>query len=74
MIEIENALDEIRPTLQEDGGDVEIVSFNDESGTLTVRFLGHCAGCPFAKLTLKQGIERTIKQRLPGIVAVEMIE
>ena len=74
MTEIENALDEIRPALQEDGGDVEVVSFDEGSNTLTARFLGHCAGCPFARLTLKQGIEKTIRQRLPGIAAVEMVE
>jgi len=74
MTEIEKALNEIRPALQEDGGDVEIVSFDEGSGTLTVRFLGHCAGCPFARLTLKQGVERTIKQRLSGIAVVEMVE
>ncbi|MFH2063054.1 MAG: NifU family protein [bacterium] len=71
---IENALDEIRPALRQDGGDVEAVSFDPASGRLEVRFLGHCAGCPFARQTLKQGIERAVRERLPEVSAVEMVD
>jgi Fe-S cluster biogenesis protein NfuA len=73
MEDINQALDKVRPMLQQDGGDVEIVSFDEETGTLLVRFLGHCAGCPFAQQTLKQGIEKTVTAAVPQVKRVEMV-
>lgn len=70
--EVEKALDEIRPMLQNDGGNVELVDVN-EDGVVLVRLQGACSGCPSAAVTLKQGIERTIMEKVPGVKAVESI-
>jgi len=66
---VKEALDLIRPRLQADGGDVEFVSAQD--GVVKVRLTGACGGCPMATMTLKGGIERFLKDRVPGVVAVE---
>jgi Fe-S cluster biogenesis protein NfuA len=67
---VEAALAKIRPALQADGGDVELVGVNEENGVVTVRLTGACGGCPMATMTLKQGIERTLKQEVPGVSQV----
>jgi len=69
---VEEALDEIRPALQADGGNVELVDTNDE-GVVLVRLQGSCSGCPSASMTLKMGIERTLMEKVPGIKAVQAI-
>jgi len=69
---VQNAIDEIRPQIQADGGDVELVAV--EGKTAKVRLTGHCIGCPMAQLTLKQGIEAVIKQRVPEIQKVESVQ
>ena len=61
-------LDQVRPALQADGGDVELVDVTD--GTVKVRLTGHCAGCPMSTMTLKMGIERLLKQKLPEVKEV----
>ena len=61
-------LEEIKPYLQADGGDVELVSVDD--GLVKVRFLGGCSGCPFRAITLKTGIERYLKEKLPEVKEV----
>lgn len=71
-IRIKNALDQIRPQLQADGGDVEFVAF--EKGTVKVRLQGHCAGCPMSMMTLKQGIEGYLKKQVPEVVKVENVQ
>lgn len=72
MIEkIQAVLDEIRPALQADGGDVEFIDFND--GIVSVRMQGACGSCPMSVMTLKQGIEARMKERIPEVVAVEQI-
>jgi len=63
-------LDEIRPHLQADGGDVELVDVS-ETGVVKVKLTGACAGCPMAQLTLKRGIEARLKEKVPGVTAVE---
>ncbi len=68
--EIRKVLEEIRPALQADGGDVEFV--NVEDGVVKVRFLGGCAGCPFKTTTLKSGIERYLKEKLPEVKEVTL--
>jgi Fe-S cluster biogenesis protein NfuA len=65
---VEAALDQIRPHLQADGGDVELLDVND--GTVTVRLTGACGGCPMAAMTLKDGVERVIKEHVPEVVEV----
>ncbi len=69
---VQKALAEIRPQIQADGGDIELISV--ESGTVKVRLRGACAGCPMSALTLKQGVERLIKAKVPEIEAVEAVQ
>ncbi len=67
-----NALSQIRPYLQQDGGDVEYVDMTNE-GVVMVRLQGHCGSCPHAMQTLKQGIENAIKKAIPEVKSVERI-
>ncbi len=69
--EVEAALNEIRPGLQADGGDVELVDIED--GVVKVRLKGACAGCPMSQMTLTFGIERVLKERIPEIKKVEAV-
>ena len=68
---VEKALEEIKPRIQADGGDIELVAIENE--TVKVRLRGACAGCPMSMLTLKQGVERIIKERVPEIQSVEAV-
>ena len=70
--QVQKVLDKIRPAIQADGGNVEFVEI-DENNVVKVRLTGACAGCPMSQLTLKQGIERIIKQEIPEIKAVENV-
>jgi len=67
--EIANSLEEIRPFLQKDGGDVEFVDYAD--GILKVRLMGSCRGCPYSQMTLANGIKRTLQQKFPQLKEVE---
>ena len=69
--EVSQALEEVRPSLQVDGGDVELVDIED--GVVKVRLLGHCAGCPMSQMTLKMGIESYLKKKVPGVKSVESV-
>jgi Fe-S cluster biogenesis protein NfuA len=69
---IEATLEIIRPSLQADGGDVELVNISDD-GIVTVRLTGACGGCPMSQITLKEGIERYMKEAHPEIKAVEAV-
>ncbi len=69
---IEQALAKIRPALQADGGDVELVEVGDD-GVVKVRLKGACGGCPMSQLTLKMGIERILKKEVPEVKAVEAV-
>ena len=69
---VQKALAEIKPQLQADGGDIELVAI--EKGTVKVRLQGACVGCPLSTLTLKQGVERFIKQKVPEIQNVEAVQ
>ncbi|MFX1280690.1 MAG: NifU family protein [Promethearchaeota archaeon] len=62
-------IDKIRPQLQMDGGDVELISVEDD-GTVKVRLMGHCAGCPMSQQTVKFGIERALKTHIPEVKEV----
>jgi Fe-S cluster biogenesis protein NfuA len=67
--EVKTVLDTIRPTLQADGGDVELVEVSDD-GVVKVRLVGACGHCPMSTMTLKMGIERTLKDKVPGVKEV----
>ena len=65
---VEAALASIRPQLQADGGNIELVDVSN--GTVMVRLTGACSGCPMAAMTLKEGVERIIKEQVPEVVEV----
>lgn len=65
------SLEKVRPALQADGGDVELVEVDETTGVVRVRLTGACGSCPMATMTLKQGIERLLKQEVPGVSEVE---
>jgi Fe-S cluster biogenesis protein NfuA len=67
--EVQKAIDKVRPGLQADGGDVELVDVSAE-GVVKVRLTGACHGCPMSQMTLKMGIEKIIKQQVPSIKEV----
>ena len=69
--EVREALEEVRPHLQADGGDIDFVGI--ENGVVTVRLKGSCAGCPMSQMTMKWGVENFLKKKIPGIKAVEAI-
>jgi Fe-S cluster biogenesis protein NfuA len=69
---VQSALAEIQPRIQADGGDIELVAI--ENATVKVRLKGACAGCPMAAMTLKQGVERFIKTKVPEIQSVEAVQ
>ncbi len=68
--QVEASLEKIRPALQADGGDVELVEVNDKTGVVKLRLTGHCAGCPMSQMTLKNGIERILKSEIPEVKTV----
>ena len=70
---IEESLNKIRPSLQMDGGDVELVDFNQENGLVQVKMTGMCHGCPMVAYTLKGGIEEQLKHDLPEVKTVEAV-
>lgn len=67
---IVTVLNKIRPSLQADGGDVELVDFNEKTGVARVKLVGMCAHCPMSQITLKQGIEAEIIKEIPGVKEV----
>ena len=69
---VEEALGRIRPYLQADGGDVELVEVN-EDGVVKVRLQGACGTCPFAQMTLRMGVERAIREMVPEVSRVETV-
>ena len=66
---VQKALEKIKPMLQADGGDVELVDV--KNGTVKVRLTGACSGCPMSQMTLKNGIEKFLKEEIPEIESVE---
>ncbi|MBF0439700.1 MAG: NifU family protein [Magnetococcales bacterium] len=70
--QVQAVLDEIRPMLQRDGGDVELVDVTTDN-VVQVRLKGACGTCPGAIMTLKGGIERIMKERIPQVVSVESV-
>ena len=68
---VEVALGKIRPMLQRDGGDIELVEVTD--GIVKVRLTGACKGCPMSQMTLKQGVEKMLMQQVPGLKEVQAV-
>jgi len=66
------ALESVRPGLQADGGDVELIAI-DKNGKVQVKLTGNCGGCPMSKITLQQGIERILKTQVPEVSSVEAV-
>ena len=64
------AVEAIRPALQSDGGDMRILNVDEEGGVVDIELLGACGGCPMSNLTLKAGIERILKDRVPGLTEI----
>jgi Fe-S cluster biogenesis protein NfuA len=69
---VEAVINEIRPLLQADGGDIELVGI-EEGGVVKVRLRGACAGCPGAQMTLKMAVERRLKAKVPEVQRVESV-
>lgn len=69
---VQGVLDQIRPALQADGGDVELVDVTDD-GVVKVALQGACRGCPMSQLTLANGVERVLKEQIPDVVRVEPV-
>jgi len=69
---VEQVLTKIRPMLQRDGGDIELIDLTDD-GIVKVRLTGACKGCPMSQMTLKQGVERFLLQEIPGLKQVEAV-
>jgi len=69
--EVREALEEVRPHLQADGGDLDFVGIED--GVVKVRLKGACAGCSMSQMTIKWGVEDYLKKKIPGVIAVEAI-
>lgn len=71
---VQPVIEKIRPLLQADGGDIELVSVDEATGTVSVRLQGACKGCPGAAMTLKMGVERHLKERVPGVTQVLAVQ
>ncbi len=68
--QVKGVIEQIRPLLQADGGDIEFVEMDETSGVVTVRLQGACRGCPSAAMTLKMGVERHLKEKVPQVTEV----
>jgi Fe-S cluster biogenesis protein NfuA len=68
--QVEKILEQVRPGLQMDGGDVELVDVDEKNGIVKVKLMGHCAHCPMSQMTLKMGIEAQIKKEVKGVKEV----
>jgi len=64
------AIETVRPSLQMDGGDIEIIESDEDTGVVKVKLQGACSGCPMSQMTLKMGVERTLKAKVPAVKEV----
>ena len=71
---VQPVIDRIRPMLQADGGDIELVDVNETTGEVSVRLQGACRGCPGAAMTLKMGVERHLKEKVPQVKSVVAVQ
>lgn len=72
LIEIDKALDEVRPHLKVDGGNVELIDMSDDM-VVSIKWLGSCVTCAMSDMTLKMGVEQAVKSRVPDVKAVEPV-
>lgn len=72
-VKIEQVLDAIRPALRSDGGDVELIDFDEEDGVVQLRLMGACGSCPVSSLTLRQGIERRLMMAVPEVKGIHAL-
>ncbi len=68
--EVEKALDLIRPALENDGGNVELIDVDEATGTVKLRLVGACGSCPMSQMTLRMGVERVLKEQVPAVKEV----
>lgn len=69
---VQNVIAQIRPYLQQDGGDIEFIEYTDEN-VVNVRLLGACGSCPYSTMTLKNGVETAMKKAIPEVKSVEAV-
>ena len=72
--QVSAVINKIRPLLQADGGDIELVSVDEATGKVSVRLQGACRGCPGAAMTLKMGVERHLKEKVPAVTEVVSVQ
>jgi len=70
--QVEEVLNQVRPALQADGGDVELIDV-DDAGVVSVRLTGACGSCPMSTMTLKMGIEKTLRENIPAVTEVVQV-
>ena len=70
---IQEVLETVRPAIQQDGGDVELIDYDETEGVVMLRLMGACETCPISMLTLREGIERRLKDRVPGVTKVAAV-
>jgi len=70
---VEKALAMIRPALQNDGGDVELVDVDEATGVVKLKLVGACGSCPMSQMTLRMGVERILKEQVPEVVEVQAV-
>ncbi len=71
--QVQDVINQIRPILQADGGDIELIGVDEKTGIVTVGLRGRCGGCPHAQMTLQAVVEKKIKELVPGVTAVERV-
>ncbi len=71
--QVQAVINDIRPILQSDGGDIELIGVDEKTGIVTVGRRGRCGGCPHAQMTLQAVVEKKIKELVPGVTAVERV-
>lgn len=71
--EVKKVLEEVRPSLQADGGDIELVDVNEKDGIVKVRLQGACVGCPMSQMTLQDGISRVLKNKVKGFKEIQAV-
>lgn len=72
--QVRAVIEKIRPLLQADGGDIELVGVEESTGKVSVRLQGACSGCPSAQMTLKMGVERHLKEKVPAVTEVVAVK
>lgn len=70
--QVQKALNDVRPSLQADGGDIELIDVTPE-GVVKVKLKGACHGCPMSQMTIKRGVEQYLKKIVPGVTSVESV-